>query len=130
MAGFVEPKTATTGVFTAHATCIGPVSFVTRRSHSFRSAASCKMSVFPVTSIALFSRLLFISPASRLEFVSPKIIISHLLFLYSLFARSPNLSGSHCFAFPLVELGFIPTRNFFEPPLFENRNSRAHLTLF
>ncbi len=49
VSGFVGPKMTTTGQPTAAATCAGPVSFVTSRSHAPRSAAVCARFVLPVS---------------------------------------------------------------------------------
>ncbi len=43
----VGPKTATTGISTSEAICIGPLSLLTRLLHSFNSCASSKIVVWP-----------------------------------------------------------------------------------
>lgn len=45
--GDVLPKIATTGVFKAAATCIGPVSFVKSTRQIFKSAINSRSEVFP-----------------------------------------------------------------------------------
>ena len=97
LAGSEGPNIATTGVPTAPARCIGPVSPVTNTSRRSRIAARVGRSASPETSMTRQSRSEDLRIATSAA--SSGLPVSTIVAPYA-FARrratSPNLSGSHC----------------------------------